>query len=264
MGKTTIQNPATAGGLPLPIGNPVTGDTIYFAKPNWLIGMGGFPTRSYRYDGNGTTVGAVDHFGTVTAFQGSGTGSANKATATEPPLLQLTTSAQNTLTLGVAEGGQLGTNTGIFDRFRARIKIGAYGANARYWIGLGGQIGLTVLGATQYVSNTPAVPTIAFRAANSTDVNWQAVCSTGSSQTTVNTGVAVSTAASHVFEIAYDGTNVYFYIDGVLVATISTNIPTAASTLGNSSLVGVALMDNNNTNSTVTILFATMRIIDQS
>src|SRR5690242_14518173 len=88
--STSIANATSIRGKSILNHVPVTGDGIYFHGTTWDFGMGGFPTRSYRYDGNGTTVGAVDHFGTVTAFQGSGTGAANKATASDAPLLQLT------------------------------------------------------------------------------------------------------------------------------------------------------------------------------
>jgi hypothetical protein len=62
-----------------------------------------------------------------------------------------------------------------------------------------------------------------------TGVNWQAVTSNNSDRTTTDTGVAVDTNY-HKFKIVVNaaGTSVDFYIDGALVATIATNIPTGA------------------------------------
>lgn len=57
---------------------------------------------------------------------------------------------------------------------------------------------------------------------------WQAVCKTGGVETVVNTDitVAVSTTYRWRIEINAAGNQALFYIDGVLKATIATNIPT--------------------------------------
>jgi len=240
---------------------PIIGDALEFNGTSWTPGMYSV-TRSYRYDGNGTTATAIDNFGTRTAFHVVGTGAANKATVTEPPLLQMASAAAVTTSQGFAEGGNLGTNTGLFKRLRTLFKLVATGTNNRYWAGLLGQVTLTVISGTQYFADVPTVPTMAFRWSQGTDVNWKAFVGTGAAQTIVDTGIAPSTTASHVFEIAFDGTNVRFYVDASLVATINSNVPTASSTLGNSSFVGGCIYDNKNSINNAGILFSTLRIIE--
>lgn len=77
----------------------------------------------------------------------------------------------------------------------------------------------------------PGVRAVAFRALNGTDTNWQAVTTAGGGSLTVtDTGVAIGTGW-HDFEIFTDdqGTTWYFYIDGSLVATHTTNLPNATT-----------------------------------
>lgn len=59
---------------------------------------------------------------------------------------------------------------------------------------------------------------------------WQAVTASAATRTTTDTGVAAVTTFS-IFEIRVNqaGTSVTFYIDGTLVATNTTNIPTATT-----------------------------------
>lgn len=68
--------------------------------------------------------------------------------------------------------------------------------------------------------------------------NWQCVCASGGTRTFVTTSVPVtdiSSGAMQKLRIDDDGTgaNVKFYINEVLVATITTNVPTSAVTLAN-------------------------------
>lgn len=62
------------------------------------------------------------------------------------------------------------------------------------------------------------------------DTNWMCCTSNGSSQTVADSGVAADTN-QHRFGILFDdsGASVKFYIDGALVATITTNRPTAGT-----------------------------------
>ncbi len=57
--------------------------------------------------------------------------------------------------------------------------------------------------------------------------NWFACTAKAGVRTKVDTGVAATAAAYQDFAVITDGTTVTFYIAGVLVATISTNVPTA-------------------------------------
>lgn len=68
----------------------------------------------------------------------------------------------------------------------------------------------------------------------STGANWQAISRAGGSQTTLDTGVAVAanTWQKLGFVVNAAGTSVEFFIDGVSVGTISTNVATVASREG--------------------------------
>ena len=66
------------------------------------------------------------------------------------------------------------------------------------------------------------------RTSGTSALNWLAVCSTSSTATTVDTGVVVTAAQYYRLKIVHDAgdSTVRFYIDGALVASISTNVPT--------------------------------------
>lgn len=80
------------------------------------------------------------------------------------------------------------------------------------------------------------VDMVAFRYTHGTNSGrWEAVCRSNSSETATDTGIAAETSSFHTFEIFINaaGNSVTFYIDGSLVATVTTNIPTgSARTLG--------------------------------
>jgi hypothetical protein len=85
------------------------------------------------------------------------------------------------------------------------------------------------VGLASSIAPTSGFNTILFR---STDGgNWFAVTGNGT-ETATDTGVAAAANTYHnlKFVVSSDGTEVNFYIDGVLVATHTTNIPTTAMT----------------------------------
>lgn len=88
------------------------------------------------------------------------------------------------------------------------------------------------IGATNNVIQQSDTPTDTFGFRYSTaagDTGWVAYSHNGTAFTTVNTGVAINTA-SHVFRIVNNGgSRLKFYIDGVLVATINTNIESTST-----------------------------------
>jgi Protein of unknown function (DUF2793)/Repeat of unknown function (DUF5907) len=63
---------------------------------------------------------------------------------------------------------------------------------------------------------------------------WEAICNNNGTITAVDTGIAASTGVMRTFEIEVNATNtsVAFFIDGTLVATITTNIPAATVGFG--------------------------------
>lgn len=72
--------------------------------------------------------------------------------------------------------------------------------------------------------------------------NWQCVVANNGARTVVDSNVAVVANTLRNREIICDGGgNVFFYIDGVLVATINTNLPTGTNRYGpNTSTLGTA------------------------
>lgn len=98
-------------------------------------------------------------------------------------------------------------------------------------------IGFTdaLLGApgTAMNTNTPAANVLGFIQSNtlSAPTHWFAVAQTDAThQTLVDTGIVADTTR-HAFAFVKSGGTVTFYIDGVQVGTISTNIPAGATKL---------------------------------
>lgn len=103
------------------------------------------------------------------------------------------------------------------------------GTSARYWVGFSDIISV----AAVFNTNTPAANFIGFRYAVGTDTTIKAVCQTSAgSQTVVDTGIAPTLSVTpQTFEIVptAGGATMTFYINGVQVATISTNVPTTGT-----------------------------------
>jgi hypothetical protein len=150
-------------------------------------------------------------------------------------------SASTNTVIGVAQGTSgnasvIGWNA--FYRWTLRWAAGTT-SGARYWLGLGNySVTGTVhesygmLGSPKYATDNPQVSTLAFRYHEGTDTSWQACAQQGGgSQTIVATGVAIDTNP-HFFDIASNGTTATFFIDHVVVATISTNVPNTTSGTG--------------------------------
>jgi hypothetical protein len=135
---------------------------------------------------------------------------------------------------------QNGNNSNIpilaWYRLSTRLQLDAVVGTPRYWHGLttwnsggAGTNGAAILGTTKFATDTPNSNFIGWRYSVGVDTHWQAVTITaGGSMTLVDTGVTPD-ANPHLFEITQNsgGTTLYFWIDRVLVATISTNIPSA-------------------------------------
>ena len=84
-------------------------------------------------------------------------------------------------------------------------------------------------------SDTPAANIVGFRWSAGTDINIKAVCQTDATHhTIVDTGVTPDLSTPQVLEIVptSNGTVITFYINRVLVATISTNVPATTVTMG--------------------------------
>jgi len=121
-------------------------------------------------------------------------------------------------------GGSVSVNLSSWNRlslaFRFTLNTLADGTNSyRVFLGFnsgpGANAGVTTRSAGFFYSNATA--------------NWQAYTYNSSIGTTTDTGIAASTAAFNTFLVRANGTSsVEFLINNVLVATHTTNIPSAA------------------------------------
>ena len=186
-------------------------------------------------------------YGLMTGFGragGESTGTVNP-TATHGAGMRffLGTGSASSNTIAGWKCAQNGSNSTIpilaWYRLSLRMALDAVVGTPRYWHGLtcwnsGSIVGtnnLAVLGTTKLATDTPNSNLIGWRYSVGTDTTWKAVCITAGvspSATVVDTGI-VPDANVHLYEICqnYAGTTMYFLIDGTLVATISTNIPSA-------------------------------------
>jgi hypothetical protein len=153
------------------------------------------------------------------------------------------TPAASTSTVVGLDCGQNGNNSLFpivgWNHYTTQFSIGSL-TNARYWLGLAtwnvgsglGTNSVNILNTTKFATDTPASNTIGFRFSSGTDTTWKAVTVTaGGSSTIVDTLVTADTNF-HVFEMTNNltGTAIQFLIDGVVVATITTNIPPGVQT----------------------------------
>ena len=88
------------------------------------------------------------------------------------------------------------------------------------------------LGLTDNISgNPPANGIYVERLTTDAAANWYAVTRAASTHTRTDTGVAVNTTDPQMLEVHYDGTSMIFSINGSVVATHTTNLPTAGMDL---------------------------------
>jgi len=158
----------------------------------------------------------------------------------------LTVQGQYLLYSGGLIDQELDVTLGIMQDWFTKLTIVGT-TDSRYWIGVSDATSSTA--ATIMNSDTPSANVVAFRFATDADTTIKAVCQTGSSsQTVVDTGVAPSTSTPQLFEIVptSGGASVTFYIDGTLVATITSNVP--ANTVPMNSIMCVDAFNNGSSN----------------
>ena len=238
------------GGTPLSSTNPINfeaGAGIAVTNPsagNVLITntapfvSGGFPGQWLGQTAAVAPGGTIAGYGIgLDMAWTNGTGIPHFATATQGQYSSVqTTSAVNSFGLSdqyAGSGGGLGITLGILGQWFTKM-VTAGLTFSRYWIGICDQ-GVNTF-PTVMNSDTPACNFVGFRFSSDVDTNYMAVCQTdGTHQTLVDTGVVASATAVHIFKIipTVSGTQVTFYIDGVLVATISTNVPSTSVAMGN-------------------------------
>jgi hypothetical protein len=157
----------------------------------------------------------------------------NATSGSAQTLTSLATASLNTLVGNyTGTGGNNGVHSfGSWYRWSMKFAAGST-TNSRFWLGMvvylnggAGTEGQTILTTAKLATDTPNSSLIGFRYSNGTDTTWKAVgLTTGGSQTTTDTTVAIDTNP-HLFEITYDCTTARFFIDGLLKASLTTNLP---------------------------------------
>lgn len=218
---------------------------------------------------------SLNIFGPWISTVGAGVGVTGSSTTVAPTATMNAgnnVSAPATASTSTVIGFNYGSNGNVslmgmeaFYRWSFRFSIGNT-TNVRYWMGLAcynstgaGNNALGITGTTAYAADIPNKSTIGFRFSAGTDTHWQAVAAVaGGSQTTVDTGVTPDTSV-HLFEMTTNstGTSVFYFIDGTLVATISTNLPPPASN-GDSWGSRFFTGDNKNTATAISLTFYSM------
>ncbi len=180
-----------------------------------------------------------------------GTRSLVSATSTEMPADTYASSAvgstQMTACIEWGFGASQGSFCfGTFRRYTTRARFNQT-TNCRFFCGLGNAS--PQFGTSVYSTDTPNFPAVYFRYSSGTDSHIVAICNVDSThQTVVDTGVAVDTTNSQLFDIAQFASGYRFYINGSLVATITSNLPSASSLWA--TLLGA---DNKNTANVVSV-----------
>lgn len=235
-GGTTLQGVAVSSSVPR------TGDTLRYNEygdSKWDI-TNGYPLSFRMVSTLFGTAYDVNLTGSGTTPTPIGTQAGTAATATEPRMQnasRIASSDAGNIAIGVLwpNGGAAAISFGTIRRWQARCRLNNT-SSVRYWIGLSEFV--ATIATSAWHTDTPNMNYAAFRFSATTDSVIQAVSGTSNVlQTVASTGIAVDTTNTQLFEIVTDGTNIYYYINGALVATISTNMM-PASTLVLGSIVG--------------------------
>jgi len=201
--------------------------TIQFAVPNWVT-----TSADWRESPYPTSGGNWDLKTQSSNVGGTSALSFVQATATIAPYWKYL-SASGTTSFVSLYGNTNSQYLGLTKIFKIRSAFFT-STLVRNWVGItsGGQY----ISVNGFESNNPAYNIVGFRYSAGTDSFWTAYCSTNDSHFTASaTTVAVDiTGVLHDFSFGItQGTpgTVYFYIDGVLVATINSNVPSATTAM---------------------------------
>lgn len=113
--------------------------------------------------------------------------------------------------------------------YKTSVSINSTPINLRMWLGFSDQAGATLAG-----TGAPAGNLVAFRFDTSLgDTHWMCVTKDGTTQTVVDSGVApaANTKTDFAIDCDSDAGSAKFYIAGVLVATITTHLPTSTTSM---------------------------------
>jgi hypothetical protein len=195
----------------------------------WVPRWGQFQShrnRFYAYTDGVISGGAgifSDHF--TAAWSGAG------ASVTDVTLGSLNGIGINTLNLGTSTSGKASISSGALNCMKLGSGIARYSAKVNIPVlSNGTDTFITQIGFMDNVTGTPS-DSVSFRYTHSVNAGeWEAVTRSNGVETATDTNVAVVAGTFKTFRIEVNaaGTSVGFYIDDVLVATNTTNIPTGA------------------------------------
>jgi hypothetical protein len=232
----TPKFPPPSGGL-IVSGTPRTGDILrynMYGDSSWdstssIIRQVYFACDDAQ-NGGGSANNLVGR-GNFAGATSAGTTTQINATATEGAAIKFLSAATASSGTGYYYS-QTGAGNGRFvlgtiRRFASRSML-MQTANTRFFTGMADN-------ANNYNPSAADAPNnnfIGFRYSVTTDASIMAVCQTSNvAITTSATGVSPSTSVSQLLEWFYDGSTVYFYVDGALKTSISTNVPANTTAL---------------------------------
>ena len=238
-GDTLYMN-ATPALARLPIGTNGQVMTVAGGVPAWQTLS--LPTAGIITPATGVYFQAMFHSSAFAAS--SPTGSIGSVSVNLPsgsgPISSVSptsTSAQGYSNTGSASAG---SSTGFYES-ASNMKFGTFKkfitrvawdstTNIRWWVSINDQGG-SAPAAMRADKPAANIVGLRFSPTSAGDTTVQAYVGTDAThQTIVNTGITPDTN-KHTYEIDWSGVNYTFYIDGSLVATISTNVPAASTTL---------------------------------
>ncbi len=117
---------------------------------------------------------------------------------------------------------------------RMRIKTNSALTSWRCWIGF--------FSGSPAASNDPAgLHLMAFRFVQGVDTNWMCCTKDGATLNPQDSGITVAVSTIYDLQMVTNSSgNIEFYINGVLVKTLTTNLPTTTQTMGNIGYYGNA------------------------
>ena len=163
-----------------------------------------------------------------TSFQVAGTSAANTTNGWVSGVnyYQLTTHTTSTGNSRLLMSRPLGlTSDWMLQHWRIQIPALSDGTES-FWVALGSSLSILAGYQTGFLFVYDTQGTMTGSAASG---NWQITAANGASRTWVTTSTAVAAGAWVNLRILANNTAAYFYVDGVLVGTITTNLPITSS-----------------------------------
>lgn len=162
-------------------------------------------------------------------------GPIHAGTATVPQTMAVTVGSNPGLNfMFETDGGATSTNWNSFGSFQEMktcvAPVGNIATSMTQWYGFyNGDVQVTGALNTDLWIQNPGSAFFGFRCFVGVDTNWQCYAGNGATHTIVDSGVAVVSGTFARFRITKVGSSLLFYVNGVLKATISTNLPTSTT-----------------------------------